>query len=593
MSLQLAAAERSRQYLIAEISRVLAHLESAAATYDGSFASSEAAPTRPPGSSAQPSADNGSGRRSPALMALVEALRLSAFERDLLLLCVAAEIDARANDLCARLQPAQPYPTFALALATLDEPHWSAIGPSSPLRHWRLLHIVGDSGALAHRRLRADERVVHHLIGLDYLDPELAPFVRPLSGRGVDAPDTWLVKRLRGLLDDGPVVLAGDDAGKKRALAAALAAETGRPAFSVRSEEIPVSPQERAVLARLWEREVAFTGTLLLVDCDDNIAFAAAFAEELRAPVLLAVPEAPIGLERPHGRIEVNRPRWQISGTDRSRASRVAVGDLAQRIEPLATWDDIVLPPHQLQTLREVGLHVRYADRVYREWGMARKSSRGLGISALFAGASGTGKTMAAEVLANDLGLDLYRIDLSTVVSKYVGETEKNLRRVFDAAEDAGVILLFDEADALFGKRSEVRDSHDRYANIEVSYLLQRMESYAGLAILTTNLKQALDPAFLRRLRFVVQFPFPDASQRAEIWRRTFPELLPRYELDVHRLSQLNVAGGNIRNIALNAAFLAASNGGAVTMAHLLQASRGEYAKLEKPLSEAEIRGWT
>jgi ATP-dependent 26S proteasome regulatory subunit len=525
-------------------------------------------------------------------MALVQALRLSAFERDLLLLCVAAELDPRANDLCARLQPAQPHPTFALALATLSEPHWSAIGPSSPLRHWRLIDLAGDFGSLAHRRLRADERVVHHLIGLDYLDPELASLVRPLFRRDVDAADASLVEQLRGILEDGPVVLAGDDASKKRALAVALAANTGRAAFSVRSEEIPASPQERAVLARLWEREVAFTGALLLVDCDDGIPTAAAFVEELRVPVLLAAPEAPIGLERPHGRIEVNRPRWQISGTDRSRASRVAVGDLAQRIEPLATWDDIVLPPHQLQTLREVGLHVRYADRVYREWGMARKSSRGLGISALFAGPSGTGKTMAAEVLANDLGLDLYRVDLSTVVSKYVGETEKNLRRVFDAAEDAAVILLFDEADALFGKRSEVRDSHDRYANIEVSYLLQRMESYAGLAILTTNLRQSLDPAFLRRLRFVVQFPFPDASPRAEIWRRIFPDLLPRYELDVHRLSQLNVAGGNIRNIALNAAFLAASNGGAVTMAHLLQASRGEYAKLEKPLSESEIRGW-
>jgi SpoVK/Ycf46/Vps4 family AAA+-type ATPase len=199
---------------------------------------------------------------------------------------------------------------------------------------------------------------------------------------------------------------------------------------------------------------------------------------------------------------------------------------------------------------------------------------------------------MAAEVLANELRLDLYRIDLSSVVSKYIGETEKNLRRVFDAAEEGGAILLFDEADALFGKRSEVKDSHDRYANIEVSYLLQRMEAYRGLAILTSNLKDALDTAFLRRIRFVVQFPFPDAAQRAEIWRRIFPPRTPTQSLDVGKLSRLNVAGGNIRNIALNAAFLAADAGEPVTMRHLLRAVRDEYAKLERPLTGAEIGGW-
>ena len=215
-----------------------------------------------------------------------------------------------------------------------------------------------------------------------------------------------------------------------------------------------------------------------------------------------------------------------------------------------------------------------------------------MGISALFAGASGTGKTMAAEVLARELRLDLYRIDLSAVVSKYIGETEKNLRRVFDAAEDGGVVLLFDEADALFGKRSEVKDSHDRYANIEVSYLLQRMETYRGLAILTTNLKNAIDPAFLRRIRFIVQYPFPDAAQRAEIWRRIFPENTPTDGLEVSKLSRLNVAGGHIRNIALNAAFLAAEASEPVRMPHLLRAARSEYAKLEKPLTESEIGGW-
>jgi SpoVK/Ycf46/Vps4 family AAA+-type ATPase len=229
---------------------------------------------------------------------------------------------------------------------------------------------------------------------------------------------------------------------------------------------------------------------------------------------------------------------------------------------------------------------------VYEDWGFATKGSRGLGITALFSGPSGTGKTTAAEIMSNTLRLDLYRIDLSSVVSKYIGETEKNLRRIFDAAEDGGVVLLFDEADALFGKRSEVKDSHDRYANIEVGYLLQRMEAYRGLAILTTNLKNALDPAFLRRIRFVVQFPFPDFASRAQIWEKMFPDATPRSELDFATLARLNVAGGNIRNIAINAAFMAAEAGEPVTMQHLHRAALSEYAKIEKPVTEAEMNGW-
>lgn len=272
--------------------------------------------------------------------------------------------------------------------------------------------------------------------------------------------------------------------------------------------------------------------------------------------------------------------------------ARPRLDDLAQRIEPTANWQDLVLPEAQAKILHEVAVHVRQRATVYESWGFAAKGTRGLGISALFAGASGTGKTLAAEVLAHQLRLDLYRIDLSSVVSKYIGETEKNLRRVFDAAEAGGVILLFDEADALFGKRSEVKDSRDRYANIEVSYLLQRMECYPGLAILTTNLKSALDTAFLRRIRFVVQFLFPDAVQRAEIWRRIFPASTPTEGLDPAKLARLNVAGGNIRNIALNAAFLAADAREPVQMKHLLRAAQTEYAKLEKTLTESEISGW-
>ena len=281
----------------------------------------------------------------------------------------------------------------------------------------------------------------------------------------------------------------------------------------------------------------------------------------------------------------------QLWDTCRAQA-RSGMEDLAQRMESGASWDELVLPEKERQVLRDIVAHVRQRTKVYENWGFGGKGKRGLGISALFAGGSGTGKTMAADVLAQELQLDLYRIDISSIVSKYIGETEKNLRRVFDAAETGGVILLFDEADAIFGKRSEVKDSHDRYANMEVSYLLQRMESYRGLSILTTNLKGSIDQAFLRRIRFITQFPFPDASQRAEIWRRVFPKETPTENLNFEKLAKLNMAGGNIRNIAINAAFIAAEAGESVRMKHILQAAKSEYVKLERPLIDTEIKGW-
>ncbi len=263
---------------------------------------------------------------------------------------------------------------------------------------------------------------------------------------------------------------------------------------------------------------------------------------------------------------------------------------LARRLDARATWDDIVLPAYEAQMLRQIAAQVSQRNKVYDDWGFRSKISRGLGISVLFAGDSGTGKTMAAEVLARDLRLNLYRIDLSAVVSKYIGETEKNLRRLFDAAEDGGTILFFDEADALFGKRSEVKDSHDRYANIEINYLLQRMETYRGLAILATNMKSALDTAFMRRLRFIVNFPFPGLAERKTIWQKAFPAATPVDELDFDRLARLNLTGGSIRNIAVNAAFVAAHESHPVDMPTMLAVARTECKKLDLPINEADFR---
>jgi len=361
------------------------------------------------------------------------------------------------------------------------------------------------------------------------------------------------------------------------------------PRFDVRKPD-------RAEQAAMWRRALAGIGETVPESRDGE----AADRPELDAcidglvnqfnlgPAAIATASAMASREAHASPQAVAAQLWETCrGQARSR-----LDDLAQRVETTAAWDDLVVPAFQKQILRDIVVNVRQRARVYDQWGFAAKSSRGLGISALFAGASGTGKTLAAEIMANELRLDLYRIDLSQVVSKYIGETEKNLRRVFDAAETAGAVLLFDEADALFGKRSEVKDSHDRYANIEVSYLLQRMEAYRGLAILTTNMKQALDQAFMRRIRFIVQFPFPDAAEREEIWKRVFPPATPTADLDAARLARLNVAGGNIRNIALGAAFLAADERAPVSMAHLLRVARAEYAKIDRPLTESEIGGW-
>jgi hypothetical protein len=269
--------------------------------------------------------------------------------------------------------------------------------------------------------------------------------------------------------------------------------------------------------------------------------------------------------------------------------ARRQLDDLAQRITPCYTWTDIVLPEDIFRQLQEIAAQVAHRYQVFEAWGFGARLSRGRGLSALFAGASGTGKTMAAEILAHHLQLDLYRIDLAGVVSKYIGETEKNLRKVFDAAEQSGAILFFDEADALFGKRSEVKDSHDRYANIEVNYLLQRMEDYHGLAILATNRKSALDRAFLRRLRFLVDFPAPDVPSRRAIWQKVFPPAAAQEHLDFDALARLELPGGNIKNIALNGAFLAAGDQAPICMTHLMRAARREYAKIDKLITPTEF----
>jgi hypothetical protein len=593
----------------------------------------------------------------PAALHLVEdAFGLSGFERDVLLMCIGQDLDLSFVEVC-------PQPTFGTALAALPGAHWSALTPEAPLRRWRLI-ALGDGPALTARPLRAAESVLHTLAGAPSLDARLHGIAAPLPPadsltpthcRAAERAAHAINATKEGHLPS-VVHLAGADPAARQEVAAAACDSLGALLYALDARDIPTDPEERAGLARLWERDARLLGSALLIECDrlppDRLATLNAFLRQLDAWVLLSAPDLlPLDSRRTLLRLPLDSPPpveqaalWHetlrtaapgINGYTRAligqfnlsapaiRAAsadalarlegigdptdetvrealwdacrvqaRPQLDDLAQRIEPAAEWDDLVLPAAGKQTLREIAAQVRGRYTVYEEWGFAEKSRRGLGISALFAGPSGTGKTMAAEVLAGALRLDLYRIDLSSVVSKYIGETEKNLRRIFDAAEVGGAILLFDEADALFGRRSEVKDSHDRYANIEVSYLLQRMESYRGLAILTTNMKDALDAAFMRRLRFVVEFPFPAAAARAEIWRGIFPAGVPTDGLKIDRLARLNVAGGNIRNIALGAAFLAADEDQPVQMRHVLRAAHTEYAKLDRPLTDSEIKGW-
>ena len=607
----------------------------------------------------------------PALIALSQRLGLSAFEREILLLCVALELDTRIAALCARAQNDinRPYPTFALAFMLFDDPPWEALAPDRPLRHWHLIEI-NQPGALAltNSPLRADERIVNYVKGLNRLDDRIAALTEPLSlaEDALDIPPSQqeIVQRIvhywqqMAVMDpmastsSSPYVqLVGSDEGSKELVALYTTTQLNRQLYRLPIHMFPVQGTDIDLLARLWQRESLLLPLALYLDAHEMDVSAASegqvqalsrFLAHNGGICFLSLRESLPRLDHAHLALDVARPTpaeqheaWTTMLKEKARTipalltshfhlntvtiqqvAQMALADakddehelaerlwdacrlsvrphldmLAQRLDSAVTWDDLVLPQEETTMLHQVADQVRQRSKVYEEWGFAARMKRGLGINALFAGESGTGKTLAAEVIANDLHLSLYRIDLSAVVSKYIGETEKNLRRLFDGAEDGGALLFFDEADALFGKRSEVKDSHDRYANIEINYLLQRMEAYRGLAILATNMKSALDTAFLRRLRFVIDFPFPSLVERKRMWQKVFPQETPKEQLDYDRLARFNLTGGGIRNSALNAAFLAAQAGTPVSMALIFNAVRTELRKLERPINEGDFR---
>ncbi len=606
----------------------------------------------------------------PAAKALASQFELSRFEVDVLLLCLAPQLDPSFERLYGYVHDDinRRFPTPHLAISLLYEEHdldqaRNCFLPDAPLRYLQLVTL--DPGAPASALpalcpLHLDGRIADYLRGVLRTDERVAELVRALQPAPLSAAHLRLVERLVGAIEAGvgngtrPVFsLVGPPKSGRRAVAHELGRAFGLQLCRLELGRLPAEGEERRQVLRLLSREAVLAELGYLIEVPESeggseLEVLDRVTEELAAFLVLASREQ-VRLEAEVIAVPVPTPSardqlgmWQAvlgetgQSLDRQlealtqqfclgpqeivqagaaaatyaqldggeadpgrlpgflwQACREQAGwqleELARRIDPCFGWEDIVLPDDVLRQLQEVAAQVALRAKVYEGWGFGDKLSRGRGISALFSGPSGTGKTMAAEIVANHLQLDLYRIDLAGVVSKYIGETEKNLRKVFDAAESSGAILFFDEADALFGKRSEVKDSHDRYANIEVNYLLQRMEDYRGLASLAPNRKSALDRAFLRRLRFLVDFPFPDLASRRRIWHQVFPPAASVEQLDLENLARLEIAGGNIRNIALNAAFLAAADDVAIALPHLMHAARREYDKIDKLMTQTEF----
>ena len=611
---------------------------------------------------------------------------LERFDLDVLLVCLAGELDLRYEKLYAYLQDdvTRKRPSIGLMLDLLlpsPDSHIDArrhFLPGAALLRHRLVELVDDP-ALPHptmlsRGLKGDERIVQYLLGADAIDGRLQPFAdlqvpdRALDDLVLDAPTRSRLDALQALLDGAvpPLVhLTGPAGGGKHSVASALCRAAGRPLLVVQVERwLAEPPASLAPHLASIDREARLAGAAVLFRGVDALqaeaqstarALFRAALQDIGGPVFLTGPSpwddlrptqarpcVAVPLDRPGGaqRLQLwqralaaqptdpgldaaavsarfkltggqiadaaanarsvahmrGAPGDRVATPDLYEACRLAsnrrLGGLARKVVPLYRWDDIVLPDDRIAQLREICNQMKYRERVLGDWGFGHKLALGKGLAVLLAGPSGTGKTMAADVLAGELGVELYKIDLASVVSKYIGETEKNLARIFDEAETANAILFFDEADALFGKRSDVKDSHDRYANIEVGYLLQRMEEYEGIAILATNLRKNMDEAFVRRLHFTLELPFPDAADRHRIWQRIWPEATPRDpDIDLESLSQrFEMTGGNIRNVALAAAFLAADDGGVVRMAHVVHATQREYQKTGKLLREADFK---
>ncbi|WP_428243409.1 ATP-binding protein [Gynuella sp.] len=610
---------------------------------------------------------------------ICELFALSAFERRLILMCLAAELDPEIGRLYQELN-GKPLPNMDLALR-LGDGHCGVLAPQAPLRFFQLLHIDNDTPVLLQRSLVLNEWLLFYLTGTPIIDSSVSAFLEWIdTDRSVSFDQPLQVESLSRILISSRVqqtalqLQAGSFAEAIESVAS-LARVERCDVFRFSLFHLPTATQEQEHMLQLIERELIARQALCLLDCQrlfeqqthvsDRhilsrwlvrlirdlpgacILYGTEKIQLIGTTVYYHTVELPdeerqrqlwhshlherlnlkthtnvndpvddaihsistqyrfsaeqvdmiarrVAMEV-HTEVETSSPvslPQKLWSHSREQAQQHLHG-LAQIITPRPLdWNALILPEREKQNLQAIVAQAQQRHKVYQQWQFATPGAYGLGICALFCGGSGTGKTMAARVLASVLNVDLYHIDLSVVIDKYIGETEKKLDTIFRAAENSGAVLLFDEADALFGKRSQVQEAKDRYANMGVSFLLQRMEAYAGISILTTNLRSAMDPAFTRRLRFIIPFPFPTPVERKQLWQSLLPAAAPKQDIDYDKLARLSLAGGSIRNITLHAAFVAANEEQAISMQHLLTAVRQEYLKAEKALDESLVQDW-
>lgn len=620
------------------------------------------------------------------LVQLERLFHLDPFELQVLLVCIAPQLDARYEKLYAYLQnditQKSPGVDFILNLLWPNaEERWQNLKyfhPAATLHQFGLIETIQQDYSASHisHFLRADSRIANFVVGNNIIDKRLVEDLRfypPMNWNQLivkpefkDFLEEFFKKILQGELPQPAIVyFQGRSGGGKKSIARALCHEAGVALAETDMRTLLDAPENFLDKLRLILREgvlqpcaLCFTHIEKLINNEQEyslhldilvreiqkLGWIIFLCSESPLPVeLLELPgicpvEIPkaeedeqkliwekqlhdikcdspgFDLDQLTSRFDLtagqivgavrlakqsllskNHVNPELSITDLFRSSRILsqpkLSSLARKIDPQFRWENLVLPQDQLRQLQEMAAQVKYRKVVMKDWGFEKKLSLGKGLNALFSGPSGTGKTMAAEVISNELGLDLYKIDLSAVVSKYIGETEKNLNRIFNEAEHSNAILFFDEADALLGKRSEVKDAHDRYANIEIAYLLQKMEEYEGITILASNLRKNIDEAFTRRIRFIIEFPFPEEEYRRRIWEGIWPrEIRLEPGVDLNFMArQFELAGGNIRNIALTAAFFAADNGQAVGMKHLVLAAKREFQKMGKLCEKADF----
>jgi hypothetical protein len=585
------------------------------------------------------------------LAEVTRALGLDLVDAAVLAVCAAPELNPRYGRLYAYLQDdvTRKLPSPRLVGHLLEGDGVSAadvmrsFDRDGPLRALGALRLMGEAPTpLAERPIKVADRLASFLLGaqMDELPPPPRLKLVPMPAHDPGRDDAvHAVKAMLAHRSTLPIVLAGPDA------ESLLAKAHGRPLVVVHARDMDQRDviADAMLVSAMEDRPLVFEG---LEDLDpgdrarvarvlEQRAFRAVLAAPNRTAALALGDRTVLLVEAPPPTFAERRQAWaDLTGTPETgdvaakfrlsigqiveaaevarlaatadgreaptpdeldlgarQASSSRLGELAARLPPGYRWDDLVMPERQRELLQSISAYLRHRDRVLSDWGYDKAVARTQGLKVLFAGESGTGKTMAAQVLAAQLGLEIFRVDLATIVSKYIGETEKNLDRIFGAAEGSNAILFFDEADALFGKRSEVSDSHDRYANIEVAYLLQKMEGYAGAVILATNFRRNIDDAFVRRLDFVIDFPFPEAEDRRRIWALLLPAEAPRADdIDLDFLAErFKLSGGAIRNCSLSAAFQAADDGGVIAMRHLVRAVAQEYGKQGRLTLEADF----